>query len=92
MNIKEEFENYIFEAVKEISGILKYSSNQKDLDYVKEELTFLKNRYSFIKRMEKEFETFYEIYKIMNRTLYPKDENILNVVPFENKNIKHDSQ
>lgn len=87
MNIKEEFENWVFEIVKETEKNFDYSQNEKDLNYVKQEIMFLRKRYPFIKKLEIEFKEFYKLYHIMKQEEQKqKNKKVCNLIPFPQKN------
>lgn len=81
INIKEAFENCIFETIKETEKILDRACNENDLYYVKREILYLRNRYQFIKDIEIEHKEFHKIYQIMNQKLKQENRNGLKLVP-----------
>ena len=90
MNIQEEFENHIFEAIKETEKLLKYADNKEDAARIKKELEFLKEKYPFFKKLDEEFKLYNDLYKIMNKSLITKEEGkaYLKVVPFDKRERK----
>lgn len=56
MDIKKWFEDYICEIICEVENHYNDASDNKDLEYVKSEIEFIKNRYPEAAKKAKELE------------------------------------